>query len=400
MKNETNEPESTVLEDLPVMSKAELLRVALEHGGYSTPSLNDTLYLHYKGYRRIEHLDEYDGLKSLWLHSNGFEKIENLSHLKELRCLFLQRNAFARIENLKGLDSLVQLDLSENNIRVVEGLALLKNLTTLNLSKNTLEDAASIQHLEECKNLTALDLSHNKLSGKDILASIAGIEKLTSLSMSGNPVCSKTAYFRKKMIVANKSLRYLDRPIFDNERATAKEWARAGPEAEKELKTKLLAKKQDNERKAMQEFRQWQESVRSATINNNAETDATVALINDTIDALITAVEAKSKSIDESEAVMSEEKHEEVVDNLKNEKENIEPQNNDHVAEKVKSLSHFLNCEGNRKSLEELIDDSSKLPAVMLSPGALSFDIVSSDDDDEEEEETEDEETELIAASS
>jgi len=397
MKNETNEPESTVLEDLPVMSKAELLRVALEHGGYSTPSLNDTLYLHYKGYRRIEHLDEYDGLKSLWLHSNGFEKIENLSHLKELRCLFLQRNAFARIENLKGLDSLVQLDLSENNIRVVEGLALLKNLTTLNLSKNTLEDAASIQHLEECKNLTALDLSHNKLSGKDILASIAGIEKLTSLSMSGNPVCSKTAYFRKKMIVANKSLRYLDRPIFDNERATAKEWARAGPEAEKELKAKLITKKQDNERKAMQEFRQWQKSVRSATVNNNAETEGTVAL-NDTMDALMTAVEAKSKSIDESEAkaVRSEEKHEEVVD-----KENIAlDSNNDNVVEKVKSLSHFLNCNGGRKSLKEIIDDSSKLPAVMLSPGALSFDIVSSDDDDEEEEETEDEETELIVASS
>ncbi len=93
------------------------------------------------------------------------------------------------------------------------------------------------------------------------------------------------------------------------------------------------------------------------------------------------------------------------MDNPKNEKENIEPQadaldsNNDNVAEKVKSLSHFLNCKGHRKTLEELIDDSSKLPAVMLSPGALSFDIISSDDDDEEEE-TEDEETELIVASS
>ena len=61
---------TTALEGLPVMSREELLKVALENGGYSTPSLNDTLYLHYKGYRRIENLDEYDGLKSLWLHSN------------------------------------------------------------------------------------------------------------------------------------------------------------------------------------------------------------------------------------------------------------------------------------------------------------------------------------------
>ncbi len=412
----TNEPLSTVLEDdLPVMTKAELLKVALEHGGYSTPSLNDTLYLHYKGYRRIENLEEYDGLKSCWLHSNGFDKIENLSHLKELRCLFLQRNAFTRIENLNGLDSLVQLDLSENNIHVVEGLSQLKNLTTLNLSKNLLEDAASIQHLEECKNLAALDLSHNKLAGKDIIACIASIEKLTSLNMSGNPVCSKTAYFRKNMIAANKSLRYLDRPIFDNERATAEEWARAGPEAEKELKAKLIEKKQDNERKALQEFRQWQESVRPATIINRAESEDTGAL-NNRMDALIEAVEAKSKSLDsvdvivmsEEKAVMSKEKHVEDVDNLKSDKEdkeNIEPQvvpqadalpSDDHVADNVKSLSNFLNCQGSRKTWRELEFDSSKVPAVTLSPGALSFDIVSSDDSSDDDEE----ETELIVNSS
>jgi len=349
----------TALEGLPVMSREELLKVALENGGYSTPSLNDTLYLHYKGYRRIENLDQYDGLKSLWLHSNGFEKIENLSHLKELRCLFLQRNAFTRIENLKGLDVLVQLDLSENNIRVVEGLDHLSNLTTLNLSKNVFEDAASIQHLVECKNLSAVDLSHNKLAGKDVVACVAGIEKLTSLNMSGNPVCSKVAYFRKKMIVANKSLRYLDRPIFDNERATAEEWARAGPGAEQELKAKLLAKKQDKERNAMQEFRQWQESVRTATVNNNAEVDVDdAAVLRDTMEALITAVE------------VNEETQVEVVESktVEKEKENVDP--DDFAAQKVKSLSLYLNSKGQRKTLEELLVDSSKVPAVVLPPDA------------------------------
>jgi len=376
---------TTALEGLPVMSREELLKVALENGGYSTPSLNDTLYLHYKGYRRIENLDKYDGLKSLWLHSNGFEKIENLSHLKELRCLFLQRNAFSSIENLQNLDSLVQLDISENNIRVVEGLDHLPNLTTLNLSKNVLEDAASIQHLVECKNLSAVDLSHNKLAGKELVDCIAGIEKLTSLNMSGNPVCSKVAYFRKKMIVANKSLRYLDRPIFDNERATAEEWARAGTGAEQELKAKLLAKKQDKERNAMQEFRKWQESVRTTTVNNNTEVEDAVVL-RDTMEALITAVEVKSLLL-KTDTVVNEEKQVVEVElaeskTVEKEKENVEPQD-DFVAQKVKSLSLYLNSEGQRKTLEELLVDSSKVPAVVLPPDALSFDVVSSDDDEE-----------------
>ena len=61
-KNDTG-----LLDGLPAMSKLELQKVALEHGGYATPYLNDTLYLHFKGYRRIENLEEYTDLKSLWL---------------------------------------------------------------------------------------------------------------------------------------------------------------------------------------------------------------------------------------------------------------------------------------------------------------------------------------------
>lgn len=250
-------------------------------------------------------------------------------------------------------------------------------MTTLNLSKNALEDAASIQHLVECKNLSAVDLSHNKLAGKDVVACIAGIEKLTSLNMSGNPVCSKVAYFRKKMIVANKSLRYLDRPIFDNERATAEEWARAGLGAEQELKAKLLAKKQDKERNAMQEFRQWQESVRTATVNNNNDEVEDAVVLRDTMEALITAVEVKSLN-KETDTVVEEFK------TVEKEKENVEPQTDvlgpdDFVAQKVKSLSLYLNSKGQRKTLEELLVDSSKVPAVVLPPDALSFDVVSSD---------------------
>lgn len=61
---------------LPEMNATTLKLAALENGGYETPELNDKLYLHFKGYRRIENLGEYTGLVSVWLDSNGFDKIE------------------------------------------------------------------------------------------------------------------------------------------------------------------------------------------------------------------------------------------------------------------------------------------------------------------------------------
>lgn len=247
---------------LPTMNKRELAKVALEHGGYSTPSLNDTLYLHFKGYRKIENLEEYTGLKSLWLHSNGFAKIANLGHLSELRCLFLQSNALTKIENLQGLSSLVQLDLSENNLKFVEGLSHLTQLTTLNLSKNALKDAESIAHLEECIALSSLDLSKNDLSGSDIVECLAGISKLTSINLASNPVVSKVSYFRKKMIVACKSLRYLDRPVSEMERATSEAWSTGGAEAEQEMKQNWQKMTKDKEHLGIQEFREWQSTVR------------------------------------------------------------------------------------------------------------------------------------------
>ena len=104
---------------LPTMTPKTLQTAALQHGGYSTPALNSTLYLHYRGYLRIENRPPYANLTALWLDSNGFHTIENLNHLTKLRCLFLQRNLLTKIENIDGLRSLVQLDLSENRIGVI-----------------------------------------------------------------------------------------------------------------------------------------------------------------------------------------------------------------------------------------------------------------------------------------
>ena len=248
---------------LPIMTVDELKQSALEHGGYSTPSLNDQLYLHYKGYCKIKNLDEYINLKALWLDSNGLQTIENIGHLSSLRCLFLQRNLFTKIENLNGLSNLVQLDLSENRITSIEGLSCLPMLTTLNIAKNALSDAMGICHLKKCKQLASVDFSNNSLKGEEVIDVLVNIPSLLSLNMTGNPVVSEVTNFRKKVVSSIKALRYLDRPIFEMERLSTEAWAKGGRTAELEMKKRFQKQKQDEERMATQNFRQWQEEVRA-----------------------------------------------------------------------------------------------------------------------------------------
>lgn len=247
---------------LPVMTKQEIKRSALEHGGYSTPALNDQLYLHYKGFIKIENLEEYTYLKSLWLDSNGLQRIENISFLESLRCLFLQRNLLTKIENLSGLNSLVQLDLSENRLQRLENLSILPSLSSLNVSKNALVTVESIVHLSECKALSNVDLSNNKLTGEEIIDVLGSMKVLLSINLKGNPVASEITNFRKKVVSSVKTLKYLDRPIFELERATTEAWAKGGRDAELLMKENLLKKKQDEEKIATMNFRKWQEEVR------------------------------------------------------------------------------------------------------------------------------------------
>jgi hypothetical protein len=57
------------------MTPAVVKAAALEHDGYETPELNETLYLHFKGFRSISSLSPYVHLKSLWLESNGITEV-------------------------------------------------------------------------------------------------------------------------------------------------------------------------------------------------------------------------------------------------------------------------------------------------------------------------------------
>jgi dynein assembly factor 1 len=70
-----------------LMTVPYIKQLCKEQKLYNTPSLNDKLYLHFKGFSKIQNLDVYTGLKTIWLEGNGIGKIEGLDECVEMRCL-------------------------------------------------------------------------------------------------------------------------------------------------------------------------------------------------------------------------------------------------------------------------------------------------------------------------
>ena len=123
---------------LPEMTVAEVRLSCLENGGYESPELNDKLYLHFRGFKKIENLTNYTSCKAIWLDSNGLENIEGLDALEQLRCLYMSKNLITKVNGLGSLKDLTILDLSYNRLSYLENLSCCPKLQTINLARNAL----------------------------------------------------------------------------------------------------------------------------------------------------------------------------------------------------------------------------------------------------------------------
>jgi dynein assembly factor 1 len=84
----TGKAEMSLVEDgLNKLTPEYIVALCEENKQYATPHLNDVLYLHFKGFKKIEALEKYTELKSIWLESNGIEKIDGLDTLTKLKMM-------------------------------------------------------------------------------------------------------------------------------------------------------------------------------------------------------------------------------------------------------------------------------------------------------------------------
>jgi dynein assembly factor 1, axonemal len=250
------------------MTAKTLRQLCLQNGLYGTPGINDKLYLHYKGFSRIQCLDNYTGVKVLWLEGNGIAKIEGLSTLTELRTLFLHENMIEVIEGLDACAHLDLLNLANNFVARIDGLTSCLDLTSLNMAHNRLSSREDIAHILHLPKLQTLDLQHNKINDVAALDVLADMPDLRVLYLMGNPIVKSIPHYRKTVVGRLRNLRYLDeRPVFPEERRRVDKWyaaylekgADAAAEAER---AELLLIRQEKDAADESNFRAFEELMR------------------------------------------------------------------------------------------------------------------------------------------
>ena len=73
---------------IPRITLYTIKELCKKFGLLQTTELNDKMYFHHQGFRKIENMHYLSGLKTLWLHGNSISVIENLEPCADLRALY------------------------------------------------------------------------------------------------------------------------------------------------------------------------------------------------------------------------------------------------------------------------------------------------------------------------
>lgn len=253
------------------MTQKKIVEICDKNGLYRTPAVNDKIYLHYKGFNKIQNLEAYTGLKCLYLEGNGFVRIEGLTHQPEMRTLYLHENLISKIENLEKMPKLITLNLCKNSLESIDNIGCLKELKTLLAAYNHLESVEDLQGLLECPTLEVLDLQGNRLKDPAVLDLLVKMPNLKCLYLKGNPCVRDIRHYRKKTIARLPLLNYLDdRPVFPKDRERAEAFYQAlqntGDVKAAQAAERVVIKLQRKREKEKQErnFRAFGEMIRKA----------------------------------------------------------------------------------------------------------------------------------------
>lgn len=249
---------------VPRMTAASLLECCRASKGWEVPELNDVLCLHFKGFRRIENLGAYHGVKSLFLESNGISKLENLEVMLQLVSLYLQNNNIRQIENLDSLANLRYLNLSHNSLERIDGLAGMLALETLNCSKNKITEVDGLRGLGERPSLKSIDVSGNYFEEGDKLLEFwpEHAPQVECLYIHHNPCSRDLKDGRRRLISGLPELKWLDeRPVTEVERIGCTAWATEGSrDAEMHAKAAFWIKEREDKEKSFYAFKRLQEA--------------------------------------------------------------------------------------------------------------------------------------------
>lgn len=220
------------------LTEAYLEALCEENEQYCTPHLNDQLFLHFKGFKKIECLEKYYNLRTLWLESNGLRQLSGIAHCTKLRMIFLQNNLLTKIEGIETCVDLVRINLSNNLLERVEGMTTLKKLQHLDISKNQIKLTSDMQELTELPELIGIDCASNLITDQEnVVEFFTQMQTLITIQSKDNPFARHIKQIRRRLTNALPNLYYFDdRPITEIDRAAAKAWETGGLEAERAIR--------------------------------------------------------------------------------------------------------------------------------------------------------------------